>query len=439
VITLRNGTLVHLHPPEVVEGVDVVIDGTEIAGVGPRAAGSVRGESIELEGRIVMPGLVCAHNHFYSGLARGILARVAPSTDFVSTLSNLWWRLDRALDADSLRASGLVCALEAVASGCTAVIDHHASPSFIAGSLAVLEGCFESVGLRGVECYETTDRNGAAGMEQGIEENRLFARHVEEKKGKRGRELLVEAMIGGHAPFTISDAGLEALGRVAAETGRGFHVHAAEDAFDSSFSHRYHGADVMQRLDAFGLLAETTVVAHGLYLTPEDRELLNQRGAVLAHNARSNMNNSVGYNRWLPLVTSTVLGTDGIGSDMFEETRTAYFKHRDAGGVLGPGDFARMLQAGNEVLSRCFGSRFGRVEKGCKADLAVLDYDPPTPLTGSNVAGHFVFGMASRDVQTVIVNGQIVMRDRKFQVDTAGIRAHAREAAQGLWRRMDAI
>jgi cytosine/adenosine deaminase-related metal-dependent hydrolase len=124
---------------------------------------------------------------------------------------------------------------------------------------------------------------------------------------------------------------------------------------------------------------------------------------------------------------------------MFEETRTAYFKHRDAGGVLGPGDFARMLQAGNEVLSRCFGSRFGRVEKGCKADLAVLDYDPPTPLTGSNVAGHFVFGMASRDVQTVIVNGQIVMRDRKFQVDTAGIRAHAREAAQGLWRRMDAI
>jgi cytosine/adenosine deaminase-related metal-dependent hydrolase len=151
------------------------------------------------------------------------------------------------------------------------------------------------------------------------------------------------------------------------------------------------------------------------------------------------MNNAVGYNRWLPLVTSVILGTDGMGSDMFEETRTAYFKHRDAGGVLGPADFTRMLQAGNEILSHCFGARFGRVEKGCKADLVVLDYDPPTPLTSGNVAGHMVFGMASRDVRTVIVNGRIVMRDRKFRIDTGEIHARAREAAKGLWSRMDSL
>jgi putative selenium metabolism protein SsnA len=439
-IGLKNATLVHLHPAEVADGVDVVIDGTRIAAVGPGAAASVKAETtLDLTGCVLMPGLVCGHNHFYSGLARGIMARIAPCPDFVSTLANLWWRLDRALDRGSLRAGGMVCAAEAIRCGCTAVVDHHASPSFITGSLDVLKGCFETVGLRGVECYETTDRNGIEAMQEGVEENRSFARSVEGEKKKRGPERLVEALIGGHAPFTITDAGLEALGRACVESGRGFHVHAAEDAFDPSYSHRFHGTDLMQRLDAFGLLGETSVIAHGLYLTDGDRELINQRGAFLAHNPRSNMNNAVGYNRALPALKAAVLGTDGIGSDMFEETRFAYFKHRDAGGSLWPADFVRMLQAGNDLLARLFGERFGRVEKGYKADLVVMDYRPPTPLLAGNVAGHFVFGMSGRDVRTVIVNGRVVMRDRVLDLDEAQLYAEAREAARGLWSRMDAL
>ncbi|WP_252248956.1 amidohydrolase family protein, partial [Clostridium sp. ZBS20] len=90
----------------------------------------------EMHGRIVMPGIVCSHNHFYSGLSRGIMANIAPSPDFISTLKNLWWRLDRALDAESLYYSGLICSLEAIKSGCTSVIDHHASPAYIGGSLS---------------------------------------------------------------------------------------------------------------------------------------------------------------------------------------------------------------------------------------------------------------------------------------------------------------
>jgi cytosine/adenosine deaminase-related metal-dependent hydrolase len=107
-----------------------------------------------------MPGIVCAHNHFYSGLARGIMANIKPCPDFISTLKNLWWRLDRALDEESLYYSGLVCSLEAIKSGCTAVIDHHASPNYIAGSLNTLRRGFIEAGLRGITCYETTHRNG---------------------------------------------------------------------------------------------------------------------------------------------------------------------------------------------------------------------------------------------------------------------------------------
>ena len=158
-----------------------------------------------------MPGLVCSHDHFYSGLSRGIMARIASSTDFVSTLQNLWWRLDKALDADALQSSGMVCALEAVKAGCTAVIDHHASPSFISGSLEMLKGCFEKVGLRGILCYETTDRNGPDGLKQGVEENRGLRGGWRRRRRRKGKERLVEAMIGGHAPFTLSNDGLAAL------------------------------------------------------------------------------------------------------------------------------------------------------------------------------------------------------------------------------------
>ena len=439
-IALKNATVVHLSPADVAAGVDVLIDGTEIAAVGKGAAASVKAErTIDLDGRLLMPGLVCSHDHFYSGLSRGIIARIASSTDFVSTLANLWWRLDRAIDREVLQASGLICALEAVKAGCTAVIDHHASPSYIEGSLATLKGSFEKVGLRGVLCYETTDRNGAQGMEQGVRENQAFAHSVEEERKSKGRQRLVEAMIGGHAPFTLGDDALAKLGEVVRETGRGFHIHVAEDGFDPSYSHRFHGKDALARLDGFGLVTDKSIVAHGLYLTQEDREILNARDAFLAHNCRSNMNNHVGYNGELPHVKNVALGTDGIGSDMLLELKFAYFRHRDSGGPLAPGAFTRFLQNGNEILRRSFGESFGRVEKGYKADLVVLDYDSPTPLARENVAGHAVFGMGSRDVHTVIVNGKIVMEARGFRWDAAAAYATAREAAERLWKNMDTL
>ena len=252
-----------------------------------------------------------------------------------------------------------------------------------------------------------------------MRESRTFARSVEDERKSKGKQRLVEAMIGGHAPFTLGDDALAKLGDVARETGRGFHVHVAEDGFDPSYSHRFHGKDALKRLDGFGLVSERSIVAHGLYLTQEDRELLNARNAFLAHNCRSNMNNSVGYNGELPHVKNVALGTDGIGSDMLLELKFAYFRHRDSGGSLAPGAFTRFLQNGNEILHRSFGESFGRVEKGYKADLVILDYDSPTPMVRENVAGHAIFGMGSRDVHTVMVNGKIVMEARTFRMDTS--------------------
>ncbi|EPZ5494631.1 putative aminohydrolase SsnA [Citrobacter farmeri] len=440
-LILKNVTAVQLHPTSVREGVDIAIDKDAIVEVGDALTQRYpQAQWKEMHGRIVMPGLVCAHNHFYSSLSRGIQANIAPSPDFISTLKNLWWRLDRALDEESLYYSGLICSMEAIKSGCSAVIDHHASPGYIQGSLSTLRSAFLKVGLRAMTCFETTDRNeGIKELQAGVEENIRFARQIDHARETGSEPYLVEAHIGAHAPFTVPDAGLEMLREAISTTGRGLHIHAAEDSYDVSHSHHLYGKDLLVRLAEYGLIDSKTLVAHGLYLSGEDIALLNQQDAFLVHNARSNMNNHVGYNHHLTHIRNLALGTDGIGSDMFEEMKFAFFKHRDAGGPLWPDSFAKALANGNELLHRNFGENFGQLQAGYKADLTLLDYSSPTPLIAENVAGHIAFGLGSGSVHSVMVNGVMVYEDRQFTFDTDSIYAQARKAAASMWRRMDAL
>lgn len=289
-------------------------------------------------------------------------------------------------------------------------------------------------------CFETTDRNeGIKELQASVEENIRFARQIDHARETGSEPYLVEAHIGAHAPFTVPDAGLEMLREAISITGRGLHIHAAEDSYDVSHSHHLYGKDLLVRLAEYGLIDSKTLVAHGLYLSGEDIALLNQQDAFLVHNARSNMNNHVGYNHHLTHIRNLALGTDGIGSDMLEEMKFAFFKHRDAGGPLWPDSFAKALANGNELLHRNFGENFGQLQAGYKADLTLLDYSSPTPLIAENVAGHIAFGLGSGSVHSVMVNGVMVYEDRQFTFDTDSIYAQARKAAASMWRRMDAL
>ncbi|MBC9785126.1 putative aminohydrolase SsnA [Heliobacterium chlorum] len=440
-LLLTNATIVEFQPPSVRTGLDVYIYGTEIMEVGENLSGKyVADRVIDLKGAMLMPGIVCSHNHFYSGLSRGIMARIKPSPDFISVLQNLWWRLDRAIDEEILYYSGLVCSFEAIRCGTTAVIDHHASPNFIGGSLKVLKQGFEETGLRGITCYETTDRNGGlTEVEAGVQENVDFAKLCEaDKQASKGNHL-VEAMIGGHAPVTMPDEALRLMAEAVKETGRGIHVHVAEDRYDVSHSHHKYGKDIIPRLYDAGLINEKALLVHGVHLSDTDVAIINDHDAYLAHNARSNMNNHVGYNHKIPQYKNFALGTDGIGSDMFEEFKFAFFKHRDAGGPLWPDSFLKYLYNGNDLLQRYFGGCFGKVAKGYKADLTIVDYASPTPLAPENIGGHIAFGMDSRDVKTVIINGKVVLENREFPMDIQPIYEKARKAAQRLWERMDKL
>ncbi len=439
-LLLKNSCILQFQPPEVMEGMDILIDSGRIIDVGKNiVADSPDTRAIDLEGKMISSGLVCSHNHFYSALARGIIADIKPSTDFVSILQNLWWRLDRAIDEEILYYSGLIGALEAIKAGTTSVIDHHASPSFIRGSLNVLKEAFEKAGLRGMLSYEVTDRNGNRGMQNGVAENIAFAQSIDRDRKSGDGDNLLEAAIGAHAPFTLGDKALDMLSKAVNSTHRGLHIHVAEDRYDSSFSHHAYGKDLTERLEDYNLLDDKTICVHGVHLTDSDINRLNLHDCFLVHNARSNMNNGIGYAEKLSGIRNVCLGTDGIGSDMFEEIKFAFFKHRDAGGEYWPPDFLAFLHRGNILLERNFSGNFGKIEKGYRADLVIYDYQSPTPLTRDNIAGHIVFGFSSRDVKTVIIGGTIVYEDRKFPFDIEPFYEKASRSARRLWKRMNEI
>ncbi|WP_413701815.1 putative aminohydrolase SsnA [Psychromonas sp. KJ10-10] len=438
-LILKNATAVQLEPAFVKEGLDIVIEKGMIKEIGSNLHSKYANARIrDLKGKLVMPGIVCSHNHFYSGLARGIMADIKPSPDFISILKNLWWRLDKALDEESLYISGLICSLEAIKSGCTSVIDHHASPYYIKGSLNTLRKGFLKAGLRGMTCFETTDRNrGLDEMAEGVEENVRFAQLIDAAKEKGDEPYLVEAHIGAHAPFTVSNEGLTLLSDAIKTTGRGLHIHVAEDRYDVTHSHHHYDQDVIERLDDYGLINHKSLLAHGLFLSEKDIAIVNKKDAFLVHNARSNMNNAIGYNEKLGRFKNVALGTDGIGADMFEELKFAFFKHRDSGGPMWPDSFLKHLHNGNELLARNFSAKFGQLAPGNKADLTILDYVSPTPLMAENIAGHFAFGLNASNVSSVIVEGEFVYEDREFPFDVTEIYTQARKVVARLWKAMD--
>jgi putative selenium metabolism protein SsnA len=397
-----------------------------------RVAAEGEDERRDCSGCLVVPGNVCAHTHLYSALARGMPYALQPPENFVQILQRVWWRLDRALDEELVRASALVGGMEALLSGTTTLVDHHASPNAIDGSLDVIEEALGSLGVRSVLCYETSDRDGPERALAGIEENRRFIERV-----RRERPPLARGLVGAHASFTLSDETLAAC----ADLGAGVHVHAAEDAADEEDSLARTGIRVVERLAAAGALDERTLLAHGVHLDAEELELAGSARASLAHNARSNMNNSIGRARVGAMGPRVALGTDGIGSDMFEESRTAYFRLREDDVGAGIDWPLERLAEGARLAGRIFDEPLlGTLEPGAPADLVVLDYPAPAPLDGSTLAGHWIFGLGSRHVRDVMVAGEWVVLDRRLaRADQQALAADAAEQARRLWARLDEI
>ncbi len=336
----------------------------------------------------VTPGMVCGHHHLYSSLARGMPAPPKTPTNFREILEQVWWRLDVALDLEMIKWSAMLGAAEALMCGTTAIIDHHESPNAIEGSLSVIADACAAVGVRVNTSYGVTERHGLDAMHRGLAENERFIRG-----GGRG-------LVGVHAAFTMSDDGLEQAAGLAQDLGVGVHIHVAEGIDD---------VDAGARLEK--VAQDDWLLVHCVYL---DRQL---RGTI-AHNPRSNMNNSVGYAQPTKWKNPVVLGTDGIGADMLEEARLAYVRLREHDITESPETVSKWLQHGYTIFPEAL------------HDTVRWNYDHASDPW--RVA--FTPGVRALDVT---IDGELAMIDgQPTRVDITEIRAKAVEQAQRLFYKM---
>lgn len=431
--------------PQVIDDGAIYIEGDQIVEVGATAdliARHPEAERLDAQGQLVLPGSICAHTHFYGAFARGMAIPGEPAKNFVEILQKLWWRLDRALDEDSIRLSALVCLVDAIRHGTTTLIDHHASPNYIDGSLDICADAIVQSGLRVCECYEVTDRNGPAGARAGIAENVRFARSL------AGRHsALLAASFGLHASFTV---GPETLDRCVAEAhalGLGFHIHVAEDAADEVDAERKYGLRVGEHLRAANILGEKTLSAHCVHVNDAEIDLLAKTRTKVSHQPRSNMNNAVGtapVQQMLDRGVTVGLGNDGMSNNMYSEMKAAYFVHKASAHdprAMSGDTVARLAYDNNAQIAALFWPKpIGALIPGAYADIVLLDYFPYTPLTAGNLPWQIIFGVDGSHVTTTIVGGKVLMRNRVLlTLDEERIAAQAREIAPRVWRKFEAI
>jgi len=415
--------------------------GDRIVEVGPSAELLARyagEERVDARGRLVLPGMICAHTHFYSAFARGIPPRGEPATDLGEILERLWWRLDCALRPEDIQASAAISLVDAVRHGVTTLIDHHASPHFVDGSLDLIADEVRRAGVRACLCYEVSDRQGLDNALAGIQENARFIRLCQ----KQGDSTLA-GLMGLHASFTLSDETLRTAVGAANDQAVGCHIHVAEGKLDQADSLKRSGLRVVERLHKAGLVNDRLLAAHCVNVDAYEIDLLRQAGAGIVHNPRSNMNNAVGTAPIPRLMHDRMivgLGTDGFPCNMFAEMQAAYLIHKAATGdprTLPADQIMRMAFTNNRrIAARCFQADVGALVAGAQADIIVVDYLPATPIQPDNLPAHLIFGIDSASVRTTICAGRMLMQDGNLlTLDEAATTARARELARKLWAR----
>jgi putative selenium metabolism protein SsnA len=446
---ITNGTLITLTDAGIIENGAVLIRNGLIADAGPASELETRhsylnsSERIDAGGKLILPGNICAHTHFYGAFARGMVVPGAPARNFIEILEKLWWKLDRALDLEGVTYSAQVCLVDAIKNGTTTLIDHHASPNAIEGSLDAIANAVDESGLRAALCYEVTDRNGKDGARRGIAENIRFAQQFE----IQNPQSKIRAAMGIHAAFTVDNDTLDAAAGAANDAGLPIHIHVAEDLYDEDDSYRKYRVPVLERLNIHGALSARTIAAHCIHISKRETELLGQTGAKVTHQPRSNMNNAVGVANVPALLERHLcvgLGNDGFSNDAFTEMKACDMLHkintRDPR-TLGADKVVQMAYRNNAEIARLFWPAMkGTLEVGQPADVVVMDYKPFTPLTAGNLPWHMLYGMSGGMVTHTICNGKVLMADRKLlTMDEAEIAAKAREAAVRAWQRVEEV
>lgn len=441
-----NGKIITWEQPNrILEGYAIRVEGSQIKEISQQInlVNKYPSEEIlDAHSQYVMPGNICAHTHFYGAFARGLGIPGRPAKDFPEILEKLWWSLDKSLTLEDVRYSALVCLVDAIKHGTTTLIDHHASPNAIEGSLDEIARAVSQSGLRASLCYEVTDREGQAGATAGIRENIRFINAIREDKSGQ-----LAATFGLHASLTLSDNTLEAC-RNACPDDTGFHIHVAEHPVDEYDSLEKCGERVVDRLYRHGILGPRTLAVHAVHVDAREIEILSETNTWVTHQPRSNMNNAVGMSQPEAMMRAGIkvcLGNDGFSNQMWEEWKTTYLAHKmwnHDPRRMSATDVVQMAVYNNSLLAeQQFGvGPIGSLIPGAQADMIFVEYHPFTEVNAGNLPWQIIFGFHESMITTTIAGGKVLMRDRELlTLDEEQITSEARKLSGGTWQRFNSL
>ncbi|MGB2717061.1 MAG: amidohydrolase [Vicinamibacterales bacterium] len=433
-LIVTNAIVVTMDPAaRVIQAGAVAIDGRDIVAVDTAADVATRftaAESIDAHGQVVMPGLINTHTHAPMVLYRGLADDLA----LMEWLQKYIFPAEaKTVTPEFVRVGTRLAALEMIQSGTTTYADMYYFEEEIAK--ATRDAGLRAVLGQTIIQFPVADaKTPAEGLSRGTAFVKQFA----------GDDLITPAL-APHAMYTLDTAMLKAIRATAEREAAPLIIHLAETRDEVAISNEQHKASPVQYLESIGFWGKSgsrtrVLAAHSVHVSPADIRILARRGIGVSHNPESNMKLASGTAPVPAMRTAGIpvgLGTDGAASnndlDMFEAMRQAALLHKLQSGDPRVLPARTALEMATREGARALGleQSIGSLERGKRADLIIVDMSSARQTPLYDPISHLVYATHGDDVRTSIVNGRVLMRDRKMlTLDQAAVLADAaRQAA----------
>lgn len=407
-ILIKGATIVTMENSwEIIADGEIAIVGQKIVHVGPKGstpAGLVFERVLEARQMLALPGFVNSHTH----AAMTLLRSFADDLPLMTWLNEKIWPLEAKLEDEDIYWGTMLCCLEMIRSGTTTFADMYFHMNQVAKAV-------EKSGLRADLSRGMIGVGSEA--QAAIEYSREFVSRWQGQANGR-----ITTRLGPHAPYTCPPAYLKKVIQLAGELNTGIHIHLAETLSEVGDIKKEYGLTPIKLVDSLGLFELPVLAAHCVHLDHEDIDLLVRKKVGVAHNPESNMKLASGVAPVTAMLKAGVtvgLGTDGAASnnnlDMLEEMRSAALLQKVSTMdpmALPSFQALRMATAGGaEALG--MGAEIGVLLPGYKADIILMETQKPHFFPRHNWIAHIVYAAQSSDVHTVIIDGNIVMEDRR--------------------------
>ncbi len=383
-------------------------------------------EIINGEKKVLMPGLVNTHTHLSMSLLRGL----ADDLQLDTWLNDHIWPVEANLTGDYCYAGALLACIEMIKSGTTTFNDMYFFMDHVAKAV-------DEAGLRGMLCHGMIDLGDEEKRKAEFKETMRIIEKCHNSADGR-----IKVAFGPHTPYTCSEELLRGVRKKADKLGLKIHIHVSETQFEVQQIMEAHGSRPFEYLNEIGFLGDDVIVAHAVWLRDKEIEIIKEKNVSLSHNAASNMKLASGISPVSKLINEGVnvsIGTDGAASnnnlDMIEEIKTAALlqKVNTLDSTVLPAQKVFEMATINGAKALGLQDEIGTIEVGKKADLVLLDMNVPHLTPFRHPVSHLVYSANGADADTVICNGEILMKNKKLEVfDEAEVIKLAQNAAEDL-------